>query len=34
LIKKTAGPDLKELIIFDLYEGQNIAKGKKVLHWA
>ncbi|MES2624322.1 MAG: phenylalanine--tRNA ligase subunit beta [Pseudomonadota bacterium] len=31
LLKKTAGSDLKELIIFDLYEGQNIAAGKKSL---
>jgi phenylalanyl-tRNA synthetase beta chain len=31
LVKKTAGPDLKELVIFDLYEGQNIEKGKKSL---
>lgn len=31
LLKSTAGPDLKELIIFDLYDGQNIEKGKKSL---
>jgi phenylalanyl-tRNA synthetase beta chain len=31
LLKNTAGPDLKELVIFDLYDGQNIEKGKKSL---
>jgi phenylalanyl-tRNA synthetase beta chain len=31
LLKNTAGPDLKELVIFDLYERDNIGKGKKSL---
>ncbi len=31
LLRKTAGPELKSLLIFDLYEGQNIGKNKKSL---
>lgn len=31
LLKQSAGPDLLDIGIFDLYQGHNIAKGKKSL---
>lgn len=30
-LKQVAGPDLQELTLFDVYQGQNIEKGKKSL---